>query len=127
MTSVSTWLLALCLTIPVDGIANAVQSGDLERDFKNPPLRVKSQPLFFSRPPDRKNYYGFENLPDLAVRSGKWKLLCDYDGGRPELYNVITDPGESSNLAETRAEWAEELTGMVKDWHRSMPSREPGK
>jgi uncharacterized sulfatase len=75
-----------------------------------------------ARPCDRKNFYGFENLPDLAVRHGKWKLLCDYDGGRPHLYNVISDPGESSNLAEAHPDVAEDLTRRVIDWYQSMPT-----
>ena len=87
----------------------------------------RKAPIFFSRPPDRKNFYGFKNLPDLAVRYGKWKLLCDYDGTRPQLYNVITDPGETSNLVETDSEKTKELTKMVVDWYRSMPSSEPNK
>jgi len=79
-------------------------------------------PIFFSRPPDRKNFYGFENLPDLAVRHREWKLLCDYDGDRPLLYNIITDPGETENLVDTQPEIVSELTKMVTDWYRSMPS-----
>ncbi len=32
--------------------------------------------LFFRRPPDRDAFYGTDDLPDLAMRQGPWKLLC---------------------------------------------------
>ncbi len=79
-------------------------------------------PLFFARPPDRKEHFGFKDLPDLAVRNGKWKLLCDYDGGRPHLYNVISDPGESNNRATAHPDVVEDLARKVVDWHQSMPT-----
>ncbi len=81
----------------------------------------RQAPLYFSRPPDRKNFYGFQNLPDLAVRQGKWKLLCDYDGARAELYDLTTDPGESKNLAKTNPQTTDQLTKKVVDWYQSMP------
>ena len=77
-------------------------------------------PIFFSRPPDRKNYYGFENLPDLAVRDGQWKLLCDYDGGRPMLYDLESDPGESRNLAASKPNIVRDLTQIAIDWWQSV-------
>jgi len=82
--------------------------------------RSRQQPLFFSRPPDRKSFYGFQNLPDLAVRHGKWKLLCDYDGSLPQLYDLSVDPGESKNLTDSQPEVARELVGKVVAWHRSI-------
>ncbi|WP_321289699.1 sulfatase-like hydrolase/transferase [uncultured Sunxiuqinia sp.] len=78
-------------------------------------------PIFYSRPPDRKNYYGFKNLPDLAVREGEWKLLCDYDGSRQELYNIIKDPGEEHNLADVYTERAMTMTQKVVSWYKLMP------
>ena len=83
----------------------------------------RSGPLFFSRPPHRKNYDQFKNLPDLAVRQGDWKLLCDRDGSRPELFDVRRDPGEKNNLAATETGLVEKLTNEVIAWDRSMPAR----
>ncbi|MEK6481612.1 sulfatase-like hydrolase/transferase [Catalinimonas sp. 4WD22] len=87
----------------------------------------RTSPIFYSRPPDRKNFYGFENLPDLAVRDGAWKLLCDYDGGRPELYNIVDDPGETHNFADEHRERVETLTQKLTSWYKSMPVREAEK
>jgi uncharacterized sulfatase len=79
------------------------------------------QPIFFSRPPDRKSYYGFTDLPDLAMREGTWKLLCDYDGSRPQLYDLASDPGEQRNMAEEEEGRVERMTKAVREWHKSMP------
>ncbi|EMI57077.1 sulfatase-like hydrolase/transferase [Rhodopirellula sallentina] len=81
----------------------------------------RDAPIFFRRPPDRNSVYGVEDLPDLAVRSGKWKLLCEYDGSEVELYDLSTDPSESMNLADQHLELASELTKSLLSWHQSMP------
>lgn len=77
-------------------------------------------PLFFSRPPHRKSYGEFKNLPDLAVREGDWKLLCDFDGTRPQLYKMTGDPGETKNLAATETDVTKELTAKATAWYRLM-------
>jgi arylsulfatase A-like enzyme len=81
----------------------------------------RKEPIFYSRPPDRKNYYGFKNLPDLAMREGKWKLLCDYDGSRPELYDIVADPGETTNLTVVNSEQADVMVKQVIAWWNAMP------
>ena len=81
----------------------------------------RTKPLFFRRPPDRDSFYGVGNLPDLAVRHGRWKLLCEYDGASPQLYDLDTDPGETKNLAKQKPKITERLTTAVVKWHQSMP------
>ena len=77
--------------------------------------------IYFRRPPDRKNFYGFDQLPDLAVRQGPWKLLCDYDGSRTQLYHLESDPGEKNNLAADEPELVSSLTAKLMEWNQSMP------
>ncbi|MEW4570321.1 sulfatase-like hydrolase/transferase [Tautonia sp. JC769] len=81
----------------------------------------RSAPLFFRRPPDRKDVAGLGELPDLAVRLGRWKLLCDYDGGRARLHDLEADPGEAHDLADEHPEVVASLTRAVLDWHAAMP------
>lgn len=81
----------------------------------------RKAPIYFSRPPDRKHFYDFKELPDLAVRSGPWKFLCDYDGRRPQLYNLETDIGELKNMTEAKPELVRELTTEVTNWYKAMP------
>ena len=81
----------------------------------------RKAPIFFRRPPDRDAFYGDNDLPDLAVRDGKWKLLCEYDGSDAELYDLTTDRGEQTSVAHRNLEVVARLTRTVIEWHKSMP------
>lgn len=83
--------------------------------------RSRGKPLFFRRPPDRDSFYGVEDLPDLAVRDGRWKLLCEFDGSVPELYDLDGDPGEQQNLAAKNPLVVADLQSHLLSWHNSMP------
>lgn len=81
----------------------------------------RKKPLYFRRPPDRDAYYGDNDLPDLAMRDGNWKLLCEYDGSDAELFDLAVDPSETKNAAGDHAATVERLTKQLVAWHEAMP------
>ena len=81
----------------------------------------RSGPIFFRRPPDRNSFYGDKNLPDLAVRDGKWKLLCEYDGSQLQLYDLAQDRSETKNIAEDHPKVVQQLREKLLTWHQQMP------
>lgn len=72
----------------------------------------RKKPLWWRRPPDRPGERP-QNLPDLAIRDGKWKLLCEFDGSRPQLYDLEKDRGETTNLAKEQPDVVQRLTQAV--------------
>ena len=83
----------------------------------------RSAPIFWRRPPDRKTAGEKlpERLPDLAMREGRWKLLCDYDGTQPQLYDLANDRGETNNVALKHADTVARMTQALLTWHQSLP------
>ncbi|MCP5516126.1 MAG: sulfatase-like hydrolase/transferase [Verrucomicrobiales bacterium] len=81
----------------------------------------RKAPLYFRRPPDRDTFYGIDNLPDLAVRQGRWKLLCEYDGANAELYDLEADPSETHNVSGENPDVVNRLQTRLIAWHRGLP------
>lgn len=122
---------AIDLVPSLMSLAKVEVPGDVKLDGENllPTLLGKSDhsrhsPLYFRRPPDRKRWKKMTDLPDLAIRDGKWKLLCEYDGSKPQLYDIFSDHGETNNLAfnPDNTEIIKRMTQQVVAWHELMPA-----
>ncbi|MCR9120065.1 MAG: sulfatase, partial [bacterium] len=61
---------------------------------------------------------------------GKWKLLLTYDGEvnryqsthprtekRPQLFDLLADPGETKNLAAENPDVVAKLAAEIENWH----------
>jgi len=59
--------------------------------------------------------------PTLSVRDGRWVFLMNHDGSRRELYDIVADPMEMSNLADQQADIAQKLAAQLAHWQRSLP------
>ena len=62
-----------------------------------------------------------QRSPSLGVRDGVWKLLVNADGSGAELYNVVSDRKEESNVASQNPAVVQRLTRLVLDWRKSWP------
>ncbi|MFG0332971.1 MAG: family 43 glycosylhydrolase, partial [Maioricimonas sp. JB049] len=82
--------------------------------------RSRQAPIFFRRPPDRPGTKEEPN-PDLAVREGKWKFYVNYDGSRPQLYDLSADVSEKRNVAEAHPDVAARLKQAVMAWNAGLP------
>ncbi len=64
---------------------------------------------------------GKDKSPNLAVRSGSWKLLMNSDGTDIQLYNIITDKNETKNIALQNTEIVQKLKEKLLNWWNEMP------
>lgn len=81
---------------------------------------TRTKPLFWSRPPDRPGPPR-ERFPDFAMREGDWKFLMRADGSGPQLYQVVSDPGEATNLAAKEPARVERMTAALRAWRATLP------
>lgn len=63
-----------------------------------------------------------DQSPNLAIRSGPWKLLVNGDGSNLELYDFRRSEKEEENVAAANPAVARQLSGKLLDWRRSLPS-----
>ncbi|MBE9462755.1 sulfatase-like hydrolase/transferase [Dyadobacter subterraneus] len=92
--------------------------------------------LFFGKPSVRQKdifwEYGRNNIayaypkgedksPNLAVRSGNWKLLMNSDGSDVQLYNIVKDKNETSNFEAAQPKLTSELKDKLITWWKSLP------
>lgn len=85
---------------------------------------LRNKPLFWEYGRNNTSFKypeGPDRSPNVAVRDGQWKLLVNADGTGAELYDLATDPKESTNVAAGNPDVARRLTASALGWRRSLP------
>ncbi len=75
-------------------------AGELERDA-----------LFWHFP-----CYTGRGTPASAIRSGDWKLVQRFEAAGPELYDLATDPFETTNRTADEQQVTHELLDRLEEW-----------
>lgn len=97
---------------------------------------VSIAPTLLGRPKDQDLhaylYWEFyERGFSQAARHGEWKAVRDGgEQGRLELYNLVDDPGETTDLSDKEPKVARQMAGFMKEAHRDSPdwptNKKPG-
>ena len=69
------------------------------------------------------HYSNAGSPPMGAIRQGPWKLLEFFEDSHVELYNLETDPAETTDLAETESQRAQSMREELAAWRDSVGAR----
>ena len=71
-------------------------------------------------------HYGNQGgAPGAAVRRGEWKLIEWMEDQRAELFNVVRDPGEQTDLAHREPQRVAALREELRAWQKTVGARFP--
>jgi arylsulfatase A-like enzyme len=94
---------------------------------------LPARPLFWHFPAYLQGYgkdlgspfQHFRTTPCGVIRQGDWKLIEYFEDGALELYNLGTDPNETSNVARDQAAKRDELHALLVAWRKSVKAPVP--
>jgi arylsulfatase A len=84
---------------------------------------LESRDLFWHFP----HYRGADVVPYSIIRSGEYKLIHYFDMQPDELFSLVDDPYETTNLAAQFPELASQLKSSLKAWWLETGARMPQK
>jgi arylsulfatase A-like enzyme len=102
---------------------------DLELPDARPVDGVSLAPLLGGAYQERKKPIGFEHHDKAALIEGRYKLLAAVDGenlASPELYDLVTDPAESRNLAGSESDRTSSMLESLRAWRASCTQSRDG-
>ena len=122
-SSTDTPVMSIDLTPTFLELANAPIPDELDGESLLPLLAGREyrreRPLFWHYP----HYH--HSRPASAVRRGHYKLIEFLDTGETVLYDLSTDPGETTDLSATQPALREALQQLLTDWRQSVDAPLP--
>jgi len=94
--------------------------------LKNSKAKLNRNTLYWHYP----HYQGSGLGPQAAIREGKYKLVewfeksIDNEKGALELYDLVNDPGEQYNLADSLPKVSSRLFNKLKTWRNNVGAQE---
>ncbi|MFK7844071.1 MAG: sulfatase [Rhodothermales bacterium] len=61
--------------------------------------------------------------PTAAIRVEDWKLMAFFEDGHFELFNLVDDPGETTDVSAEEAERTRVMAEKLADWQRAVHAK----
>ncbi len=109
------WLPTLCTIAGVKINLDDFDGEDASAAWRGKGPHVRTKPLFWKvSSPGSESY----------IREGQWKLRhpTRKNNGEVELYDIISDPAESKNIAAQHPDIVKALSAKVDDWVATLPT-----
>jgi arylsulfatase A-like enzyme len=96
---------------------------DLSAAFRGRPMTRRGDLMWdYGRTKDmQRPGLEIDQSPNLAIRSGSWKLLINDDGSNLELYDFNRSEKEDRNVAAEHSDVAKRLSQKLLSWRKSLP------
>ncbi len=95
------------------------------------PVGVDGLNLFAKPAPERAlywhfpHYHGSANRPSGAMRQGRYKAIEWFETNSVELYDLESDPSETTDISTFEPAKAQELLHQMQSWRDSVGARMP--
>ena len=95
------------------------------------PATLDGLDLFGDRPTERTlywhfpHYHGSANRPSGAIRSERYKLIEWFENHPVELYDLESDPEETTEISHIEPSLAEDLLHQLKMWRNVVEAQMP--
>ena len=99
-------------------ILKTLDGVDLTSTLDNPKAEAKERTIIWHYPYNVKVDHPDNELPltpHTAMRKGDHKLIWDWHG-KLELYNIVDDPHEATNLSKQLPDLTQAMFNEMKDW-----------
>ena len=88
--------------------------------LKGESFATRETPLFWKTGSKGKGAFSWVSH---AIVEDNWKMLLNHDRSKIELYDIVADPLEKTNLTEEKPEVVKELLAKVNAWEESLPKK----
>lgn len=95
---------------------------EIQESWSGKPMVERQKPLMWEWRYNQPRFW-VNRSPMLAMRKGKWKLLLNPDMSRVELYDMTSNPPETSNLASEYPEVVRQMAKPLVKFHESLPGK----
>ncbi len=97
-------------------------------DSDRPTDGVNLEAIFEQDPQHRMVPIFFRYFQKAALIDNQWKLLTDdSQKGKFELYDVVADPSETTDVTKQNSEVAKRMRDQMNQWNESVDSSFAGK